>query len=62
MLSSCWLVSAGDAPIRQYFPKGTDLSRVTQAEPDQVGDELNGRPRRVPGCMAPSDAISQVGA
>lgn len=48
--------------IRQYYPKGTDLATVSQAELDQVAAELNGRPRRVLGWMTPSEAISQLGA
>ena len=31
--------------LRQYFPKGFDFSRVTEAELDAVADELNERPR-----------------
>lgn len=33
--------------IRQYFPKGTDFTKVTKKELQRAQDRLNGRPRRV---------------
>jgi len=32
--------------LRQYFPRGTDLAPITQAQPDQVSLRLNQRPRK----------------
>jgi IS30 family transposase len=46
--------------LRQYFPKGADLSSVTQQHLDQVADELNGRPRQTLNAMTPSEAFNQL--
>ena len=35
--------------LRQYFPKGTDLSRWTAVEIEAVATALNSRPRKVLG-------------
>lgn len=35
--------------LRQYFPKGTDLSRHGPAELEAVAATLNGRPRKTLG-------------
>ena len=46
--------------LRQYFPKGTDLSVHSQAQLDDVARELNGRPRQTLGWMKPSEALAKI--
>ena len=46
--------------LRQYFPKGTDLAKVTQAELDAVAAELNGRPRRTLHWWSPSEKFVEA--
>jgi IS30 family transposase len=46
--------------LRQYFPKGADLSRLTANDLDAVADELNGRPRRRHGYLTPSEIYNQL--
>ena len=41
--------------LRQYFPKGTDLSSFSQDDLDQVALKLNTRPRKTLGYATPSD-------
>jgi IS30 family transposase len=39
--------------VRQYLPKGTDLSVYSQEELDAIADEINGRPRKGLGVRLP---------
>jgi IS30 family transposase len=46
--------------LRQYFPKGMALGRLTQEQLDAVATQLNGRPRQTLGWMTPSRAFAQA--
>lgn len=46
--------------LRQYFPKGTDLSQHGHDELDAVAAALNGRPRRPLGWKSPAEALDEV--
>jgi IS30 family transposase len=46
--------------LRQYFPKGSDLSVHSQAELNAVARELNGRPRQTLGWVPPSQRLAEV--
>ena len=43
--------------LRQYFPKGTDLSLHSQAELNAVALRLNQRPRKTLGFCTPADTL-----
>lgn len=46
--------------LREYFPKGTDLSGYDQAYLDAVAFELNGRPRKTLGWLKPSEKLNAI--
>jgi len=45
--------------LRQYFPKGTDLSVHSPQHLQDVADKLNGRPRKVLGWKTPAEAMAE---
>jgi IS30 family transposase len=45
--------------LRQYFPKGTDLSRWNREELAAVAATLNGRPRKTLSWRTPAEALDE---
>src|SRR5262245_14875662 len=46
--------------LRQYFPRGTDLSRFSQAHLNKIALRLNQRPRKTLGFETPADKLRAV--
>lgn len=46
--------------LRQYMPKGTDLSLLTEADLDAVARSLNNRPRKRLDFMKPSERLADL--
>lgn len=48
--------------IRQYLPKGTDLSQLTREQLDLIEFKLNNRPRRILGYRTPQEVYDRLHA
>ena len=46
--------------LRQYFPKGTDLSRYSQTDLNKVAKQLNQRPRQTLGFATPAQSLAAI--
>jgi IS30 family transposase len=46
--------------LRQYLPKGEDLSRYTQIDLNRITREMNSRPRKIHGWATPADVYNRA--
>ena len=46
--------------VRQYLPKGTDLSGYSQEQLDAIADEINNRPRKGLGVRSPLSVYREL--
>ena len=46
--------------LRQYFPRGTNFSNISQAQLNAVAQRLNQRPRKTLDFETPADRLNKV--
>ena len=46
--------------LRQYFPRGTDLSAVGPEDLEHVAQQLNGHPRKTLGWRTPAERLGEL--
>jgi len=52
-------IGASNGLLRQYFPKGTDLSRWSSEDLQAVALALNNRPRKILGWTTPAEIFEE---
>jgi IS30 family transposase len=52
-------IGASNGLLRQYFPKGTDLSRWSHEEIEAIAGALNARPRKTLAWKTPAEALNE---
>jgi len=53
-------IGASNGLLRQYFPKGSDLSVHTAEDLKRVADILNNRPRKRHGFRTPNEVMTSL--
>lgn len=53
-------IGASNGLLRQYFPKGTDLSIHSPERLLEVATELNARPRKTLDGITPAEALQRL--
>jgi IS30 family transposase len=55
-----WSAELLNGLLRDYFPKGTDLSVVTAEDLQQIATEINDRPRKTLGWNRPAGRFNSA--